>query len=140
MTGMWKTNHTSLQCRSKTRLRCGWRQVTGQLKNLYEKTKQPLGAVESVAEIVTEISFTTPVNQKIISYANTTNDTNDKLLIKCGATRHIVSNSNYFMTNDTRFNWKQHFIQLADGHRSNELATARGDAQFKIADTEGGVT
>ena len=42
-----------------------------------------------------------------------------------------------FISYDETFEPKHHFIELADGHRSNDLAIARGDAKFTLRDTLG---
>ena len=55
----------------------------------------------------------------------------DKLLVDCGAPCHIINSKKYFLTFDQSFDPKGHFIELADGRRSNELAKARGT--IKIA-------
>ena len=42
-----------------------------------------------------------------------------------------------FTSYDDTFDPKHHFIELADGRRSNDLAIARGDAKFTLRDTHG---
>ncbi|XP_067949474.1 uncharacterized protein [Watersipora subatra] len=61
----------------------------------------------------------------------------DKLLVDCGATAHIVNNPDRFITYDNEFVPERHYIELADGRRSNELVTAKGSAVFNIFDSKG---
>ena len=44
----------------------------------------------------------------------------DKILVDCGATCHVINSKHYFLTFDQSFDPKTHFIELADGRRSNE--------------------
>ena len=64
-------------------------------------------------------------------------DTNtcDNYLVDCGATAHIVYDSNKFKN----FDPKKHIIELADGSKHSEVVKARGDAQVNIEDSEGNV-
>ena len=136
-----KANHKSSQCRSKAKLKCEYCQAAGHIEKVcLKKQRDSSGASSSVnATESTDFSFTITADASDISQANMTNNVNTKLLVDCGATCHIVNNASYFTSYDTNFNPKEHFIQLADGHKSNELATARGSAQFNIPDSTGKV-
>ena len=61
----------------------------------------------------------------------------DKILVDCGATCHVINSKHYFLTFHQSFDPKTHFIELADGRRSNELAKARGTAHCTITDSNG---
>ena len=61
----------------------------------------------------------------------------DKLLVDCGATCHVINSKHYFLTFDQSFDTKGQFIEVADGRRSNDLAKARGTAQYTITDLKG---
>ena len=54
-----------------------------------------------------------------------------------GATTHIVHDLRNFTKFDTQFNPEKHFIELADGKRSNNVAQRRGDAEVEICDVKG---
>ncbi|XP_028394907.1 uncharacterized protein LOC114519054 [Dendronephthya gigantea] len=58
------------------------------------------------------------------------------ILVDCGATTHIVHDVSKFVKFDTQFNPERHFIELADGKRSNNVAQKRGDAEVEICDVE----
>ena len=45
--------------------------------------------------------------------------------------------SSHSVPYDISFNTKAHYLQLADGHKSNEFTTARGQAQFIILGSKG---
>ena len=51
---------------------------------------------------------------------------NEHLLVDCGATTHVVNKDAYFIDEDPKFNPAEHFIQLADGSRSNNVALKKG--------------
>ena len=61
----------------------------------------------------------------------------DKILVDCGATCRVINSKHYFLTVDQPFDPKTHFIELATGRRSHELAEARGTAQCTITDSNG---
>lgn len=50
---------------------------------------------------------------------------------------HIVHDLSIFTKFDTQFNPEKHFIELADGKRSNNVAQRRGDAEVEICDVKG---
>ena len=56
----------------------------------------------------------------------TTNNAN--LLVDCGATAHIVNTYENFSNDDPTFNPAEHYIELADGTRKNNVAVKRGTA------------
>lgn len=59
------------------------------------------------------------------------------LLVDSGATSHIINDRAKFVRLDPNFNPRKHFIELADGSRKNNLASAKGDALVEIADSRG---
>ena len=61
----------------------------------------------------------------------------DSLLVDCGATAHIINDSSKFSNFDKDFNASAHVIELADGSRSNNLVTGKGDANVVIHDKDG---
>ena len=62
---------------------------------------------------------------------------NNKYLIDCGATCHILSDKNIFINFDKDFNSNEHVIELADKTRQQGVVIGRGDAMIEIKDTEG---
>jgi transposase InsO family protein len=133
-----KANHKSSQCRSKAKLKCGYCQAQGHIeKECMKKQREKSSTQSANATKSTEFTFT--ISADVDHANNTTSNNSRKLLVDCGATCHIVNNVDYFTSFDPNFNPKKHFIQLADGHRSNELATAKGKAQFNLPDSDGKV-
>ena len=61
----------------------------------------------------------------------------DKLLVDCGATSHILTDSSLFDNYDEKFDSAAHMIELADGTRTNGIVTGRGDASIIIEDSQG---
>ena len=58
------------------------------------------------------------------------------MLVDCGATiTHIVTDKSKFVSFDQNFNPSDHFIELADGTKKNNLALGKGTAVVKLLDT-----
>ena len=61
----------------------------------------------------------------------------DCLLVDCGATAHIINDKSKFVKLDDKFDSDKHFIELADGSRTNGIVQGRGKAQVLIHDSKG---
>lgn len=61
---------------------------------------------------------------------------NEKFLVDCGATTHIVNFDN-FITTDKSFKPEEHFIELANGSMSNNVAKKKGTVQITFYTTDG---
>ena len=59
------------------------------------------------------------------------------LLVDCGATTHIINDESKFNKFNDHFTPDKHYIELADGTRSNNVALKRGDVEITIMDTTG---
>lgn len=59
------------------------------------------------------------------------------MLVDCGATAHIISNISKFVRLDEDFESSKHFIELADGSRSNGIVSAKGDVNVVVKDSKG---
>ncbi|CAM1301865.1 Uncharacterised protein r2_g1167 [Pycnogonum litorale] len=57
------------------------------------------------------------------------------LLVDCGATSHIITDESKFIRFDDSFSPSQHFIELANGTRSNSVALKKGDASVNLVDS-----
>ena len=57
----------------------------------------------------------------------------------CGATTHIVHDISKFISFDKQFNPEHHYIELADGSRSNNVTLKRGDANVELCNVDGNV-
>ena len=66
-----------------------------------------------------------------------TKETLDSLLVDSGATSHIICNSDTFVSFDEDYDPTDHYVELADGTRTNGLIEGRGMATFKVPDTNG---
>ena len=65
---------------------------------------------------------------------------NDKLysfLVDSGCTSHIVVDDSSFINIDDKFVPSQHFIELADGRKYNNIALKRGSVKITLTDTLG---
>ena len=62
---------------------------------------------------------------------------NEAFLVDCGATTHIVNNDCNFVYIDETFKPSDHYIELADGSRQNNIAKKRGTVEVTFCDKEG---
>ena len=62
---------------------------------------------------------------------------NTSFLVDCGATTHIVNHDNDFIDIDDKFDPSNHFIELADGTRCNNVAKKRGTILTKFCTNDG---
>ena len=122
-----KAGHKSKECRSKHRLKCQYCGKQGHAENVCFGKKKSSALVSSTPS---DFSFVT-------TYANTANRQNNRLLVDCGATCHIINDEKYSISYDSTFEPEKHFIEVADGRRSNKLAKAKGNAKFTIVDSNG---
>ena len=60
-------------------------------------------------------------------------------LVDCGATTHIVNSDENFIYEDTSFNPADHFVELADGTRSNNVAKKRGTVSVLLQSFNGSI-
>ena len=61
----------------------------------------------------------------------------ESLLVDCGATTHIVNSDKNFVYVDESFKPVEHFIELADGKRTNNVAKKRGTVAVTLKTAEG---
>ena len=61
----------------------------------------------------------------------------EKLLVDTGATAHIINDESKFCSSDPKFKPDNHFVELADGRKYNNLAIRRGDVPIEIYDVNG---
>ena len=66
-----------------------------------------------------------------------TADSINAVLVDTGATTHIITDKSKFVKFEDSFNPETHFIELANGKRSNNLAQGRGTARIELVDTRG---
>lgn len=128
-------NHNTRDCRSKSRLNCGYCKINGHLESVCLKKKRDN----------TGNGYNRPSNSANSSYAFLLNHCNNiqsqkrepdtfSLMVDCGATSHLINNSERFVSYDKTFQPDKHFIELADGHQSNQLVVAKGTAEYTILD------
>ena len=59
------------------------------------------------------------------------------LLVDCGATTHIINDESKFVFLERNFNPNDHYIELADGSRTNNVAMKKGTTKLYLQDTDG---
>ena len=135
--------HQSRNCRNKSQLFCNYCNSPQHVESVCFKKKKDARQLQG-----TQTQNTTTANVSTSSFsficANTdkaynvhTQSFNNKLLVDCGATAHMVNNADRFTSYDTNFDPRTHYVELADGQRSNELVTAKGQAVFQVSDSNG---
>ena len=108
-----KTSHTDSTCRSKSKA-----------------NKDKVKVVSTIDE--PEFVFKTDIGSHDVSSVPS-----DSLLVDCGATAHIVTDKSKFTSFDESFRPDKHYIELANGTKSNNIALARGDVAVRIKTTDG---
>ena len=126
-----KTNHTSRNCRVKAKLKCTFCEKPGHVESVcFQKRRD--GAIKQ--NTASNVSFSFSLTDKTMSSSA---HRPHSLLVDCGATCHIVNDPNSMIEYDDSFNPSRHYIELANGHRSNTIATAKGTAKFTIVSSTG---
>ena len=64
-------------------------------------------------------------------------DKNNSFLVDCGATTHIVNVDQDFIYVDESFKPEEHYVELADGTRSNNVAKKRGTVIISLHNEHG---
>lgn len=64
-------------------------------------------------------------------------ETEDTVLVDCGATSHICNDITKFTAFDKNFDPNKHFIELANGDKANNLAMKRGQVNIALVDDQG---
>ena len=64
-------------------------------------------------------------------------ETLNKLQVDCDATAHTIPDESKFSSFDESFKPEMHYIELADGTRSNNVALKRGNVDLPIMDSTG---
>ena len=134
-----KKGHNSSDCYSKGRLKCGHCHLNGHVEVVCRRKKrdqQQHSTPEDTAKTSQSAnSFAFKVDA---DNCNTTADSKinvNTLMVDCGATSHVVNNKSAFISYDDSFVAKRHFIELADGHQTNQVVQAKGTAQYTVMDS-----
>ena len=140
------TGHKARNCsQDRASLFCDHCQIIGHVEAICQKRKRLFNQNKSNVNVVTttpntahpSTSFHFVVNASEAHNGAPGNTPSRKLLVDTGATTHIVNSPDRFIAYDSTFAPKEHTIEVADGRRSNQLVTARGDAEFMITDATG---
>ena len=133
-----KDNHTDERCwkkkkkeTSKPKMWCSnCKKDNHTNKTCWSKKKE-----KTEAKVVQEEStdFTCKIGTQSV---NTVLAEEPNLMVDCGATAHIINNKNSFISFDPSFKANHHYLELADGTKSN-AAQGRGDATYLLQDAHG---
>ena len=63
----------------------------------------------------------------------------EDLMVDCGATAHIVNEDKNFIEVDKNYKPEEHFIELADGRKVNNIAKMKGTVSVSLSDESGNV-
>ena len=100
------------------------------------KTDKVSRASETLEDCDEEVEHSFAFETNAYVNGSTTGKPN-ALLVDCGATTHIINDESKFSKFDDKFTPEKHYIELADGTRSNNVALKRGDVEITIMDTTG---
>ena len=88
------------------------------------------------ADSTQEHSFVFKVDDQInANNVTSSSSSEDPILVDCGATTHIVNDDKYLIDVDESFNPGEHYIELANGSKSNNVAMKKGTAQISLRDS-----
>ena len=111
------------------------RTATHNTQNCCKLEKANMINSKQVKNNVEESSFVFMVNQNLDVTSSRRNM--HSFLVNCGATSHIVTDDSNFISLDEYFKPSEHFIELADGSRSNNVVLKRGSIQINLPDNTG---
>ena len=75
------------------------------------------------------------INSILVDCGTTTHI--NSILVDCGATTHIINDDSQFVYTDKSYIPEEHFIELADRSRTNNIAKKRGIVVVDIQDKYG---
>ena len=128
--------HIARFCESKPKLWCSFCRKTNHTDNTCRSKGKANKSSKDKAHVVstTEEQFVFKIDMESRDVPTTRSDS---LLVDCGATAHIVTDKSRFTNFDESFRPDKHYIELANGTKSNNVALARGDVTVRIKDTRG---
>lgn len=133
-----RVGHISKDCKKpKKKLWCSICHKANHTDKTCRRNKKPSDKINEVGDSYDEngdehsfaFEASTP-DGKNLSRRNT-------LLVDCGATTHIINDETKFSKFDPSFQPEKHFIELANGEKSNKIALKRGEVNLMIKDTNG---
>ena len=132
-----KRGHKSFECRNRDS-RFGKNRWCEKCKNRSHDTKfcrkkDHARAVNDNESEAHSFFFRVSVESVDSVYQNVSND----LLVDCGATAHIINDESKFVNFDDSFDTRTHYIELADGSKTNGIVSGRGDACILLYDVNG---
>ena len=133
-----KQGHKSHECRTKGKLYCNHCKKPGHMEKVCfakKKSREKSSVQTEHVSSTNSTSYSFTMQDRVMASYNS-----NALLVDCGATCHVVNNEALLVSRDDTFEPHKHFLQLADGSRTNDLVTARGDAQMTIFDSKGNPT
>jgi len=133
--------HIARHCENKpkTRLWCSHCRSSTHTDKSCRKQKVNKNGQDKVKQVVDrddpdEQTFVFKVNECM--YTDEVKGENKVLLVDCGATSHIITDKSKFTSFDESFRPETHYIELANGSRSNNVALKRGDVRVTLVDTD----
>ena len=135
-----KYGHKSFDCRSKKTQNSNQAQA-GYKKKWCNTCKSATHDTRQCRkkDTVKTVTETPPPDTQSYAFRVSENQSmrEDSLLVDCGATTHIITQRSKFTSFEENFDAKSHYIELADGSRSNDIVEGRGKAKVCINDSCG---
>ena len=127
--------HIARNCRVK-KLWCSYHKSTNHTDSTCRRKDKRNDNVSKLVDTDTHDEEEHSFLFKVDSHFSVTEKTN-MLLVDCGATTHIITDESKFVNFDDSFKPEQHYIELANGSRSNNIAEKRGDVKMTLIDSGG---
>jgi len=138
-----ENGHRQFQCRRKENNKwCNYCKMNNHEVKECWKLRKIYGAPntrmdeDATVSTATDGHFAMKVSVSDVNIVNKCTEGTTMLLVDTGATSHIVTDRNKFLTIDPNFDASNHYIELADGSRSR-IVTCKGDASVTLTDSSG---
>ena len=140
-----KHSASGYQYKAKLDVVCNYCRKSGHLyKNCYKRKAKLKQSKDSAKAVVDSSNSDEPDRSYffkcgIFCGSLRSNEDSESLLIDSGATSHIMSDRKAFISFDSDYDPTDHYVELADGTRTNGLIKGKGKASFDVQDSNGNV-
>ena len=124
-----KPGHKASECTNKAKRWCSFCKSHTHDTKFCRRKKDSVKVVEDDHE---DHSFIFKISEEPVK-----SHRGKAFLVDCGATTHILTDDKMFRDVDESFDPANHYIELADGSRKNNVALQRGTGVIKLEDNSG---
>ena len=126
-----KVGHKAYECKQNKR----WCTICKSKSHDTKVCRRRSDTVNNISQEEHEVNYYFKVD--VEPHVEISGNDNVNLLVDCGATTQIVNDLSQFICFDKDFNPDEHYIELADGSRSNNIALRKGTAKVTLQSRHG---